>query len=198
MKSENNIRGRDVFKKMKIFLDILTVFYKIFPINIRKWLLVKHRRTYGKIGMGIRYCLLKSIAVECGDNVAIYEDVYFSNLQNLYVSNNVSFHPMCYIECGKSKALGLRIDSDVSIAHGVTIMSNEHIYNDKSVPIKDKPVITKPIQIEANVWIGAKASILAGVKIKSGCIIGANAVVTKDTEEDKVYVGIPARIIKER
>jgi len=118
----------------------------------------------GLLGIAFRYSLLKSIAAQCGDNVVIYGDVYFFNPENLQVGNNVSFHPMCYIECGKSRESGLKIGNDVSIAHGVTIMSNTHVFSDDSALIKDRPTVTKQVIIGDNVWIGAKASILAGMQ----------------------------------
>lgn len=54
------------------------------------------------------------------------------------------------------------------------------------------------INIEDHVWIGCNAIILDGSKIKSGCIIGAGAVVKKETEEKGIYIGNPAIKIKER
>ena len=45
-----------------------------------------------------------------------------------------------------------------------------------------------------DVWIGLGAQIMAGVKIADGCVIGAGAVVTKDTEPYGVYLGVPARL----
>ena len=52
------------------------------------------------------------------------------------------------------------------------------------------------VYIGKNVWIGDKASILAGVTIGEGCIIGANSVVTKDIPPYSVVVGSPARVVK--
>lgn len=45
-------------------------------------------------------------------------------------------------------------------------------------------------------WIGAGAIILPGVTIGRGCVIGAGAVVTKDCEDNGVYVGVPARLVR--
>ena len=55
---------------------------------------------------------------------------------------------------------------------------------------------SKPINIEDGVWIGAEVIILPGITIGSGCVIGAGSVVAKDTEKDSLYVGIPARKVK--
>ena len=43
-----------------------------------------------------------------------------------------------------------------------------------------------------------KSTVLCGVCVAEGCVIGANSVVTSDTETNKVYVGSPARVIKDR
>ena len=190
-------RGKDQFRKFRKCLSALAAFYKIFPIKMRIRFLEKRRYTRGKLGLGIRYALLKSIAKQCGDNVVIYPGAYIFNPQNLIVGSNVSIQPMCYIECSEEPG-AVQIDDDVSISHGVTIMATTHVFKDTSVCIKDQGVETKPVHICQDVWIGAKATILAGVTIASGCVIGANAVVTKTTQENGIYVGIPARRIKDR
>lgn len=60
-----------------------------------------------------------------------------------------------------------------------------------------RPLYSKgPIVIEDNVWIGEKATILPGVRIGRGAIIGANAVVTKDIPPYALAGGNPAKIIK--
>jgi acetyltransferase-like isoleucine patch superfamily enzyme len=53
-------------------------------------------------------------------------------------------------------------------------------------------------QIEADVWIGARAVIRGGVKIGTGAIIGAGAVVTKDVPPYAIVGGIPATVIRYR
>ena len=44
--------------------------------------------------------------------------------------------------------------------------------------------------------IGANATILPGVKLGRGCVVGAGAVVTKDVEPNTIVGGIPAKVIK--
>lgn len=195
---KNTVRGREKFSKFKSVLNLFAYFYSVFPFKMRVRLFERHRNTRGKLGLGIRYALLKSLARECGDNVAVYTGCYILNPQNLSVGSNVSFQPMCYLECGKSKDAGVVIGNDVSIAHGATVMATSHLHGDKSIPIKDQGVEEKGVIISDNVWIGAKATVLCGVKILEGTIIGANAVVTKNTEKDSVYAGVPAKKIKDR
>lgn len=71
--------------------------------------------------------------------------------------------------------------------------------NDNSSPLiapSNRPLITKPVSIGNNVWIGENVCILQGVKIGNGCIIGANSVVNKDIPEYCIAVGSPATIVK--
>ena len=54
----------------------------------------------------------------------------------------------------------------------------------------------RKIIIEDKVWIGIGATILPGVRLGYGCIVGAGSVVTKDVPPLTVVAGNPARIIK--
>lgn len=53
-------------------------------------------------------------------------------------------------------------------------------------------------EIGHDVWIGDGATILRGVKVGTGAVIGARAVVTKDVEPYTVVAGVPARSIRQR
>lgn len=63
-------------------------------------------------------------------------------------------------------------------------------------PVERKLQSKGEVVIGNNVWIGDKATILAGVHIGDNVIVAANAVVTKDTPCNCVVAGVPARIIK--
>lgn len=54
----------------------------------------------------------------------------------------------------------------------------------------------RPVTIGSNVWIGGDATILAGVNVGDGAVIGAGSVVTRDVEPSTVVGGNPARIIR--
>ncbi len=191
------MRGRDQFARYKWILTILISIYKCFPLWVRKSALERHRNMRGKLGLGLRYAILKSITESIGDNVAIYPGVYIFHPENIIIGNNVSIHPMSYIECGTESG-GVFIGNDVSIAHGTTIMGTTHLFENHESRIKDQGVKNMPVKIEDNVWVGAKVVILCGVTVRTGCIIGASSVVTKSTNTNGIYVGAPAHQIKER
>jgi len=56
--------------------------------------------------------------------------------------------------------------------------------------------VTKPVVIESDVWIGARAIILKGVRIGRGSVVGAGSVVTRDVPEYSVVAGNPAKVVK--
>ena len=57
--------------------------------------------------------------------------------------------------------------------------------------------MVKPIQIGNNVWIGAGATILAGVTIGDNTVIGAGSLVKKDIPANVVAVGVPCKVLRE-
>jgi acetyltransferase-like isoleucine patch superfamily enzyme len=78
-------------------------------------------------------------------------------------------------------------------AHG----GGENFKDQLLLPPIYRPLYSKgPVLIEDNVWIGDKATILSGVTIGKGAIVGANSVVTKDVPPRTVVAGSPAKIIK--
>ena len=66
------------------------------------------------------------------------------------------------------------------------------------IPMNLQSGTDEPIIIEDNVWVGYDCKIMAGVHIKSGAVIGAGAVVTKDVPQNAIVGGIPAKVIKYR
>lgn len=69
--------------------------------------------------------------------------------------------------------------------------------NHDSDPENRSATYGRPVVIEDKVWIGINATILPGVRVGYGAIIGANSVVTKDVPPMTVVAGNPARTIKE-
>lgn len=93
---------------------------------------------------------------------------------------------------------GIDIGEAVLISPGVVITSHQHTYADRDADIRDQPLAFGRVVIERNVWIGANATVLPGVRLGEGSIVGAGAVVTKDVPPRSVVVGVPAVILRER
>jgi len=83
--------------------------------------------------------------------------------------------------------------------HLYMIAGGNHTFERKDIPIWKQPSISKGgIIIEDDVWIGASATILDGVKIRTGSIIGAATLVHRKMPAYSVAIGNPAQIIKKR
>ena len=67
----------------------------------------------------------------------------------------------------------------------------------RNLPIDVSKVPAAPIVIEDDVWIGAKSTILKGVRIGRGAVIAANSVVTSDVAAFTLVAGNPARVVRE-
>ena len=87
----------------------------------------------------------------------------------------------------------IKIGSAVVISQDAYLCTASH---DIASPTMD--LVTKPIVIEDNVWIAARAVILPGVTIGEGAVVGACAVVAKDVPPWTVVVGNPARAVGKR
>jgi acetyltransferase-like isoleucine patch superfamily enzyme len=125
----------------------------------------------------------------------IFPDVYFEGFAGLKLGDYVSFNRGCNI----TPSGGLIIGNYVSIAHATTILTVEHGIDDPNVPIKYQPVVSRPVTIGNNVWIGARACILAGVSLADGTIVAAGSVVKHSiSEENCTIAGVPAKIVKRR
>lgn len=96
------------------------------------------------------------------------------------------------------------ISNYCSIGPGVKIGQAEHSisYWTTSQLISKKNINhslnVKPAIIKNDVWLAANVIVLQGVKIGTGAIVGAGAVVTKDIPDYAVAVGVPAKVIKYR
>ena len=87
---------------------------------------------------------------------------------------------------------GITIGNDVFIGPKVNLITINHDVN----PDNRSATYGRPIIIEDKVWIGINSTILPGVKIGYGAIVGAGSVVTKDVPAMTIVAGNPARIIK--
>lgn len=115
---------------------------------------------------------------------------------HMEIGDNISLGEYSHITCANKVVIG----NGVLTGRFVLITDNSHGKLTKEeadiAPLIRKIHSNGPVFIGDNVWIGDKATILPNVSIGKGCIIAANAVVTKDVPEFSVVAGVPARIIK--
>lgn len=133
-------------------------------------------------GIGCRietFPVSKKIVLKFGKNVQLNDYVHITAMNNVTIGDNVLMASKIFIsDCTHGSYSGDSNDS-----------------NPDSIPI-DRPLSSKPIIIEDNVWLGEFVSVLPGVTIGKGTIVGANSVVSKDLPKYVIAVGSPAKPIK--
>lgn len=133
----------------------------------------------------------------------------FSKLTESEIDETFGLFPPFYTDCGKNIKIGknvfinaccrfqdqggIEIGDGSLIGHNTTIATLNHDFN----PAKRQNLTPRPVKIGKNVWIGSDCTILPGVEIGNGAIVGAGSVVTKSVPSNTIAVGNPARVIKE-
>lgn len=118
-----------------------------------------------------------------------YAHVFISGKKDLLqIGQRVAFGEQVSISVNASVVIG----DDTLIAAGTRIITSTHDYTNHPVW---KERVDKPVKIGRNVWIGANAIILPGIKIGDHAVIGAGSVVTKHVPERMIVAGNPAKMI---
>jgi len=159
----------------------------------------------------------KAKNITIGDNVSFLGNVDLRNRENgkIIINNNVAIEGEVRIVSAREGVINIGAHSAIcaySILNGgddiiigqyclfsarTSINANEHKLR-KNQYIRQQGFIHKPVIIEDDCMLGVNISVNKGVTIKKGSVIGANSVVTKDTEEYSINVGSPSKKISER
>jgi len=108
---------------------------------------------------------------------------------NVFIENDVIVGDRVTIKCGVQLWDGVRLMDDVFIGPNATFTNDMHPRS------KQYPETFYQTVIEAGASIGANATLLPGIRVGMGAMVGAGAVVTKDVPPKAVVVGNPARIV---
>jgi len=153
-----------------------------------------------------------------GPNVTFYPNCFIQGSPSRFiVGDHVEFFPGTYLSLGGAEgylevghhshfaagcalysAGGMKIGPYCNIAAHVVLATIGHDPARGDKPMTLTRGESGPIVLEEDIWIGANATVTLNTTIAKGCVIGANAVVTRDTEPFGVYVGVPARRVRDR
>ena len=161
---------------------------------------------------------------QCGNNVVFFQGVRMKGGRNITIGNDVIIRRNSTI-AAQTEYFGQKLSSFIIIEDGVdlgedtfitasnrivigrnslfgrmvTVTDNSHgttsIEDLSKAPHLRMVISNGEVVIGENVWIGDKATILPGVHIGNGAVVGANAVVTKDVPPFCVVGGIPAKVL---
>ena len=136
--------------------------------------------------------------IEIGDNSRIDDFCVISG--KIKIGKNVHITPMCLVAGGEK---GIIFEDFTTIAYGVKIFTQSDDYSGKTmtnstIPTKFKNEFKKEIVIQKYSIVGAGSSILPGVVLAEGTSVGAMSLIRSNTESWSIYVGSPAKRLKNR
>jgi len=161
-----------------------------------------------KIGRGssIAWRRIRNVrgnSLSVGENSIIHADISFEEAGGEVRIGNRSFIGRSHLVCYRSLLIG----DDVIMSWGITVVDHdshainwEARRNDVVDWAKGRKnwgeVAHAPVVVRDKAWIGFNASILKGVTVGEGAVIGACSVVTRDIPPYAVAVGNPARVVR--
>ena len=188
---------------------------------LRKW---SYHRLFKSVGRGVIFgkgvVLRHPRRITLGNRVAIDDygllDASGAGDEGVIVGDDVIISRNCVVQ-GKTGPVVIGDKTDIGcnsfigsikgifIGHSVLIAGNcyigggRYISDRLDIPMMEQGLYSKgPVVIGDDVWLGAGAIVLDGVRIGKGCIIGAGAVVTKDLPDYAIAIGVPAKVTKMR
>lgn len=136
----------------------------------------------------IRENLSAIIGKQIDQSTTILAPFYVNFGRFIELGKNVFINHACsFLDMG-----GITIQDDVLIGPRVNLVTENHPLD----PSDRRALVSKPIVVKRNAWIGAGATILPGVTIGEHAVIAAGAVVSKDVPANTVVAGVLAKFIK--
>ncbi len=161
------------------------------PVVVQVWWFVQSIffKPSPQVFYGWRRFLLRLFGAKIGKKVIIRPSVTITYPWKVSIGNHswIGDHVELY-------SLGnIRIGENVVISQKSYLCSGSHDYMKN-----DFPIYAKPIEICDQAWLATDVYIAPGVTIGKGSVIGARSSVFKDIPENKVCLGSPAKIVKDR
>ncbi|WP_201526073.1 acyltransferase [Psychrobacter frigidicola] len=160
------------------------------------------KKGFKSLGKNVRISDKASIynadQIEIGDNSRIDDFCVVSGRVKIGAFCQIA--PMCLIAGGEE---GVYLGDFSGLSYGVKVFSQSDDYSGETmvssfVPSKYKNEKKEKVVIERQVIIGAGSMIMPGVNLAEGSSVGAMSLINKDTSPWGIYVGIPAKRVKER
>lgn len=122
-----------------------------------------------------------------------------ATLKTWHVPRDLIMGAYSYLGPGADLRGTLHIGKYVMVASKVSLIGQDHIYDELGVPVifSGRPVPRITV-IEDDVWVGQSVCIKSGIRIGRGAIVAFGSIVTKDVPPYAIVGGNPARIIKMR
>lgn len=177
-----------------------------------------HSKIYELEGLEFMGANLKGMLKYCGEGVRLYPLCKIIRPQNAELDNHCQVFDYVFIDAGKSLKIGkystltwhalveggasTRIGDRVFIGPGTKLLTSTYKINGfftvEHLPEGCQETEYGDITIEDDAYIGASCTIMPGVKVGEGAVVGVNSLVRNDLEPWTVYVGTPCKVIGKR
>ena len=160
---------------------------------------------FNKVGIGSK--LHKTCIVVGVENISIGDNVRVDGFTSIIASGNgfltLGSHIHIASHCHLGAGAGIIMEDFSGLAFGTQIHSMSDDYGgnyltNSIIPLEYKNIISGVVYIGKHSIIGANSVILPGVRVDTGCSVGAMSLVNKSLDAWNVYAGCPAKKIKTR
>ena len=192
MRSDSNLieQDIDIFSRLKAGEPIHLndpEYPKIQTVVDRTLRLTNELNSTGDVNV-VREFLSEITGNSIDESTTIFPPFYVNFGRFITIGKNVFINHACsFLDMG-----GITIEDDVLIGPRVNIVTENHPLDPKN----RRALVTQPVVIKRNAWIGAGATILPGVTIGENAVVAAGAVVSKDVVANTIVGGVPAKFIK--
>lgn len=177
---------------------------------------MKNLNRFNRIRYRFLSCYVYSRKMKAfGSGSIIFNPMRIDHPESMDIGSDVFVGEGSWLLGSSCKDASLKIDSGSVIGHRFHLVASESVHIGRDVLIADnvfisdckheftnisRPVMEQPVSFIGEVFIGEGSMIgenacVMGVKIGKHCVVGANAVVTKDVPDYSVVAGVPAKVI---
>ena len=143
------------------------------------------------IGNTRRAALYRRLGIEVGERTVLTPNLSLWPGE-VTIGQDCFINRHCVFDPGSASIV---IEDGVTLGVGVVLAANTHEIGPTEKRARGNK--SSSIRIGRGSWLGARVVVLPGRTVARGCILGAGAVLTRDTSADGVYVGVPARRVRD-
>jgi acetyltransferase-like isoleucine patch superfamily enzyme len=171
------------------------------PIGFFRKLLLRFMGAQIGAGTTVPRCLMPwPHQVKIGKGCTFEPDIHFKFDGYWLPGPNILIGNRVFI--GRAVELNIQgkieIGDDTGIGSGCILTDHNHGTAPTDICMRDQPVEIAPIRIGRDVVVGVNTVILKGVQIGDGAVVGAGSVVAKSIPAGEIWIGNPARKIRDR
>lgn len=146
--------------------------------------------TFGRV----RAQILRLAGFKIGRGTVIWDIPTFYGGSGLKKRITIGRHGSIGVQCVFDVLAPITIGDHVVFGPQVMIITGGHEFGDEER--RAGPLTAQPVQIHNGVWIGARTTILPGVTVGKGAVIGAGSLVNRDVPPNSIVAGVPAKVIR--